>query len=199
MRQNELIPIRQFVDNQLPQLVQNPLTALFSTYREVSGYENGSVETGKKGLKVIVQNGRMAFDPFDLAGLMIGNIFPEHPEARKIGDVALESCEYRAGSAQERVERVLALKKDDNMLAVIYAGVSGFEKATDFAVRLKQENPKTIIVVLTCDCNPSWKEESLLPLVEAGEIDYALVTGECGGRRAMKSILEKLVSIWPNN
>lgn len=201
MTQQRLIPVEKFISNQLAELIigKSFLTALFATYKEVYGYKSGLVKTEKTGLKVIVRNGHMAFDSSAVAGLWIGASFSfRDPEARAIGVAAVASERSRAKAAQQRVENQLGLEKDGNVLAVVYAGLSAFEEAVDFATHLKQGSSQVTAVVLTCDCNLSRKERQLLSLMEAGQIDHGIFTRECGGFGTMKNILEKLVSIWPN-
>jgi hypothetical protein len=143
------------------------LDVLFATYRNVGDYENGSVETKKEGLTITVRNG--------------------------------DAREYYEFAAQLEVESATEIKDQEGVssLVVVYAGLSAFREAVAFARRIKRDHPAAKIVVVTCDCELSWKKRELEPMLQGGELEAVVVTSYCGGRTTMCDILKKIVAIFP--
>lgn len=86
---------------------------------------------------------------------------------------------------------------NSDQLIVVYAGISGFQEFFDYACVLKRDFPQATVVVLTCDCHIARKEKILDDSIVAREIDYAVYTENCGGRRSMSDILKMLIFLWP--
>jgi hypothetical protein len=84
-----------------------------------------------------------------------------------------------------------------DVFAFIYAGLSGFDDSLAFVRRVKRDNPKAKIVIVTCDCRLEKKLAAIAPL-SPDVIEAVVATGECGGRMTMRDILERLIVIWPS-
>lgn len=168
------------------------LNVLFATYNNVAGYESGPVETGKEGLAIQISDGDLEYSP--VADL----VFSGDLMLAKIGARAMDE---EARAAQAELESALKINaaEDTSFLAVIYAGLSAFDEAVEFARKIKEDNPAAKVVVVTCDCDLNRKARVLFPMLQAKELDAVVATSECGGRATMCDILEKVVNDWPAN
>jgi hypothetical protein len=154
------------------------LHVLFATYNAVAGYKSGTVETGKDGLTIQVQNGNLSYSPLTDLVYCVGT--PLH----KVG---------------ANMEMSLKIEQPDAtaFLAVVYAGLSAFNEAVALARKIKDDRPDAKIVITTCDCMLDDKSRTLSPLLQRKEIDAAVVTTICGGHDTMRDILEKVIEVWP--
>ena len=145
------------------------LHVVFATYKRVPGYPTGPVATGKDGLTIQVQDGN---------------------------NPAVSGAEEAAQAVVEESLEIEA-RSDATLLVVIYAGLSAFDQGVDFARKVKEDHPAAKVVILTCDCDLTWKSRKLTPLLENKELDAVVVTDECGGRGAMRDILKAVIASWP--
>lgn len=157
------------------------------------------METRKQGLTIAVQNGDLHYHPFALAALSVAVDNPGNPRAEEFGDMGEFVMHAQAAHAQEIMEQGVTICSDapDTFVAFVYAGLSAFDKAISFARSLRSKCADATIVILTCDCDPWMKESALAPLIQSGEIQHAVMTWECGGRGALKDMLDALVAAWP--
>lgn len=195
--------VEMFIGEDLPRLVQGKqqMTAFFATYNVVRGHDNGLVKHGKGGLTIWVQNGDVIYSDVAFGMLAAGVFNPSDPVMRIVSEAGNRKLNAQAATAQAQVEQALAdqpaIVNAENILAVVYAGLSAFDKAVAFASSLRAQHSHATVVVLTCDCQLESKGFELKPLMERGVIDYALATPECGGRKPMRTLLEALVAAWP--
>lgn len=196
-----LVSVEQFVREELPRIVQGKrtLSALFATYNNVADHESGPVETRKQGLTIGVQNGGLHYDPFALVALTVAVDNPGDPMAAELGDMGHAVMHEQAVDAQEIMAQGVTISSDapGSFIAFVYAGLSAFDEAISFAQSLRAKVADATIVILTCDCDPWRKESELLPLIQRGEIQHAVMTRECGGRGAMADMLDGLIAAWP--
>lgn len=195
--------VETFISDELPRLVQGKqqMTAFFATYNVVNRYENGLVKHGKGGLTIRVQNGDVIYSDAAFGMLVAGAFHPSDPSMRRVSDIGNRILNTQAATTQAKVEQALAdqlaIVNAENILAVVYAGLSAFDKAVAFASSLRAQHPHATVVVLTCDCQLESKRFELEPLIKQGVINYALTTPECGGREPMRKLLEALIAAWP--
>lgn len=192
--------VQDFNAQRLPEILagRDRLQALFATYNRVGGHESGPVKTGYPDLGITVQNGDLRVSNGVVFGLILGSA-PQSDEHREIGQLAVAELHAEGEDVQRTLEGRIALPAEtDELLTVIYAGLSAFDGAVSFARRLRREGPKRLVVVLTCDCNLREKLRDLDPLQQAGEITEVLVSRECGGHGDMARILDALIAAWPN-
>ena len=90
-----------------------------------------------------------------------------------------------ARSAQAEMESSLKIKttEDSSFLAVVYAGLSAFNEAVEFARKIKNDNPAAKVVIVTCDCDLNHKARGLVPMLQDKELDAVVITSGCGGVR----------------
>jgi hypothetical protein len=172
---------------------QQRLHVLFATYNGVIDYDTGDVPTGKKGLTIWVQCGDLAYS-WD--NLMVA--CSADPLFAMRGEKLLKG---QAEKAVAIVEKGLNLKPEAGVpvLAFIYSGLNGFDKAVALAGKIKLDNPDARVVVTTCDCDISTKTSVLDGMQARGEIDAAVYTTMCGGREMMREILDRVIKVWPTS
>ena len=107
---------------------------LFSTYNNVAHYGSGPVDTGKEGLTIEVRNGDLEYSPAANLVYALGT-----PLAA-IGAAVMEEDARDAESTLEAAIAIEAIEPKDGgtLIAVVYAGLSAFDEAVDFAHRIKQ-------------------------------------------------------------
>jgi hypothetical protein len=172
------LTIQEFIQKSIPALIaQTPnLTAIFSTYNQVAGYEDGEVKTGKINLEVTVATGNMS-----------PCIFPE-----------LASREGKTAQFEVNGKLTAILEQPpQKMLAVVYAGISAFKEALTTVRAIHRKVPDAYIILLTCDCELEDKKRVLQPHVDSNLIKHVVVTPVCGGESAMGGILDALIKAWP--
>ena len=167
------------------------LYVLFATYNNVAGYKSGSVDTGREDLMIQVQSGDLVYSPAANLVYAVGT---------PLGKVGAEVMHEDACEAQSTLEAAIAIEPGENVtsVAVIYAGISAFEEVVDFIRRIKQDLPDTKVVLLTCNCDLQHKGYVLEPMLQNKELEAVVVTHECGGRMAMRDILDGFIAAWPN-
>jgi hypothetical protein len=118
-------------------------------------------------------------------------------EPKRPGDeLVTEQMERQAGAALDGVaDATEDVERYD--LAVVYLGLTGFDRALMFALGLKRRNVASAVVVLTCDCDKSAKQRKLERLIGGGPITSALLTPHCGGQGDLEELHDGLLEIWP--
>lgn len=195
------ISVEDFLRQELPKLIaeKRTLNALFATYGQVESYQSGPVNTGRIGLNIVVQAGNyvttdsiLKASSASLSLALAGDLEGSHAIS--------EASRQPAISAQANLtsEVAGALEKEEcqDFLAIVYAGLSAFEQALEFAQKIKK-NAAANVAVLTCNCNLFRKSVALVPLLLSKELSHVIVTPACGGVRQMKEILEGLINAWP--
>lgn len=199
--------IQDFLETGLRDMITNMtnLHALFLTYNCVSGYENGDVDTEKRGLKIVIQNGGLQYSSTAKMAVMIGAFGgPVNETTLEIGKHGVQKMVRESQTAQSAIEEktgdliVEAKMNGDatDVLAVVYAGLNAFDEALQYSQRLRKDIPHAKVVVLTCDCDYNHKFLKLQPLVDRDELTGVIWTDVCGGRDDMKNILEVLIALW---
>ncbi len=185
--QDEIFRIQEALNGKKVQI-------LFTTYKVVSDYQTGKVDTGKDDLEIYVENGNMPYNPMITLGLSIGVRHPIDPLAQVIAKQAGAWMYQDGEEAQSKVSaqalHVLNESKE-NLIIVAYIGIRGFKPALKFIERVKEEHAFVQIVVVTCNCQTPGDFMS-----RTNCIDSLVMTQECGGRRAMKTILEGFCKAW---
>ncbi len=190
--------VSQFNSLVIPELIQNKqsLQAVFMTYKTITGYPNGTIIDSLPGLRLEVRSSNSSFELVDQAFAFAGL------QALAQGDINSAEAFGRMGDAESRqAQKVVGvsapiIEDSERVLLVIYAGLSAFEEALAFARSFKMMHKNGSVVVLTCDCDVKRKMKDLNRLVEQGEIANVVVTSECGGRGAMRKMIEGLISAW---
>lgn len=167
--------------------------ALFTTYNNIRNFESGTVDSGKKFLSIIVENGDMPMS-FDIpTGPMLGLRFSSDSVALSIMDRYSKKIFSEGKKAQTRVVAKVSkeIEKEENLLIIAYVGVSGFDPAINFISHMRKKHPMAIIIVVSCDCNTPkhfsrYKED----------IDCLIFTSECGGRDSMAEVLQTFKNSW---
>jgi hypothetical protein len=172
------------------------------TYKDVSGFASGEIETGQPDLSLTVQTGNLVYSA---RSAQVSMMLLSNPELRNssLGQ-ALDNEVYdymvsAASAVQSTVESsmsTVAVSDEVPIVAFIYVGASAFDQAVDYAVRFKATHPKAKVVTLNCDCNYPVRLEKLDSLVSSGAIDYALMNGECGGRTTMAKLIKSTTAMW---
>ncbi len=185
--EDEILRVKETLNGEKVQI-------LFTTYNTVFDYPTGRVDTGKDDLEIYVENGNMPRDLMTVIGLAMEVNYPFDPIARAMGRQATGRMKQDGEEAQKKVSaqvvRVLDRSKED-VIIVAYVGVSGFVPALEFIKRVSEEYPLAKIIAVSCDCN---NPRDFMP--HGKEIDSLVMTSECGGRRAMKAILEGFRKAW---
>ncbi|MGB7957765.1 MAG: hypothetical protein WCF77_02895 [Minisyncoccia bacterium] len=116
-----------------------------------------------------------------------------------LAQIGSEAMDEEARTAQSELEAKLKIESQANasLLAVVYAGLSAFDEALEFARKVKQDRPDAKVVIVTCDCDLRRKASILEPMLQSEELEAVVVTHWCGGRSTMRDILEKIVEVWP--
>ena len=185
--QDEILRIKEALNGKKIQI-------LFTTYNTVSDYQTGSVDTGKDNLEIYVENGNMPRNPMVVIGLAMGVNYPSHPIAqamcRQATDLMKQDGEEVQSKVSAHADQVLNETKK-NVIIVAYVGVSAFEPALEFIKRVSEEHPFAKIIAVSCNCN---KPRDFMPYGDY--INSLIMTSECGGRQAMKAILEGFRRTW---
>ena len=194
--QDEFSSVQQWASVGVPAIVgkSTTLDALFVSYNMVGNRRPGAQGTGKQGLRVLVQNGYA--DPSQLARTIFA--FGDSPEVVSRGVRLMETAaKIGQRTVEDGVAETLAENKSENILLVLYAGLSAFAESVRFARTFKSQHPTAHIVVLTCDCDFGEKARTLLHLRELGQVNDLVVTGKCGGEEDMDHMLRAVVKAWP--
>ncbi len=118
----------------------------------------------------------------------------------RVSDAVLNEMELNSERAQDVVSSkvIPALEQaPENLLAVVYAGISAFNQAIDTVEHIHRKAPHADIIVVTCDCDVPEKKRSLGPLIVRGIIKEVVVTPICGGQEDMGLIVSSLIEAWP--
>lgn len=182
------IPVRRFIDD-LPGILagKERLDVLFASYRGIGPRPNGPVQTGDKNLTVTVQAGLREYSLESLIAFGIA------------GSLGLRMMEEESGAAFSAMRQRLPDRNTDPdkpFLAVVYLGLVQFDQALGLVGQLRQQHPDAVIATLTCDCDTRSKGARLEPLV-GSEINYSLITEECGGNSPMDAIVRSILANWP--
>ena len=178
------ISTSQFVALRLPALMRDRRTfrVLLASYRDF-GYIAHRPH-GLARLEIITRQGNLAY-----AG--------EGPGGRMVRPQSAEEMVLEAHMAQDAVERALdgSARFD---LAVVYLGLTGFDKAWQYALRLKRIGGVSSLAVLTCDCDEERKAAVLGPYAGRAIAD-ALITPACGGQGDFQAIYDGILKAWPKS
>lgn len=189
-----LSTIMDVIATDIPALMvgADKLHVVLATYNEVFGYKDGAVETGKDGLTISIQSGHLSYSQLVLPSLLSG-----HFELMRLGSKMMDT---EGREAQSKLESTFTIEGQpgDMFLVIIYAGLSAFDEAIEMARKAKRNNPTAKVIVVTCDCELRKKTYTLRPMLDSREIDSVVVDRECGGRGAMKTILEGVINMWPS-
>lgn len=191
MAQHVFQSVEQFVEQEIPNLLngKKKLTAVFATYNDVYGYSNGSVDTSCDDLNVTVVQGQPngpSINAFMRVYSAIAGGDYNASEAHAENEDAQSTVEERFGSVSRQI--------NDDLLVVMYAGLTAFKKTVDFACKL--HGPHTTVVILTCDCDSRRKGHALMPFLKSGVLHSVIETYQCGGASPMGEILDGLVAAW---
>lgn len=175
------------------------LDAFFVTYKEIAGYEDrDSVDTGKPGLRIFIDQGGHRYNYMEEIGLIIIALSSGKVSAEvEAIDSTLQRARNVFNNMKSQNDSRLADLGNRNLFVVVYAGIAVFNESLDYACKLKKNLPQAVVIVLTCDCDISNKERVMDKFLTAGKIDHAVYSGECGGRRPMGDILRMLIALWP--
>ncbi len=189
--------VEEFLQFMVPVLVkgQERLRILFSTYNEVTGYDDGPVETKDPSLRILVATGGVR--PDSLGFLFSWLVIGATGNFKAFGEIA-EGGNERAREGQAVANEKLAEQASQNGypdIAVIYAGFSAFSSAIEAVRELHKQSPETFTAVLTCTCDLRAKEREL---DRAEGVGAVIVTPYCGGRAQMRDILNAFIAQWPN-
>ncbi len=192
------VSVRDFIGVRLPAMVagRHSMRALFVTYNEVNGYASGEHETGKPGLKVFIQAGDLygASAMQFASGLILGT----PPGSSSFNSGVDLSCAV-ASDTQRDLEAAIeqqGVLDEEGALVFVYAGLSAFDSALEYASNLRQRKPTTQVVVVTCDCDLSHKMRKLNLELERGNLAAVVATWRCGGRADMAELLQALIDVW---
>jgi hypothetical protein len=171
--------ISSFLENEIPVFLAGieRLHIFLGTYNSVSGHESGLVRTGLIGLTMQIQSGDLWYAPIT--------------DGERTWPPPFAAISGTATKLEVKPQEEISL------FAVIYAGLTGFDRAVNSARSIKQQNPGAKVAVVTCDCDPRKAEEILRPLLDSHELDFVIVDHRCGGYGAMREILDGIVRIWP--
>lgn len=185
--QDEILKVKETLNGKKVQI-------LFTTYNTVSDYPTGRVDTGKDDLEIYVENGNMPRNPMVVIGLAMEVNCPFHPIAQAMGRQATNQMKQDGEEAQKKVSTRAAQVLNEakkNVIIVVYVGLSAFMPVLEFIKRVSEEHPLAKIIAVSCDCN---NPRDFMP--HGKEIDSLVMTSECGGRQAMKTILEGFRKAW---
>ena len=173
----------QFVHDVLPGMMRGKkkFRVLMTNYNDLD-IPPAPLGQRQRGLEITVRSGGLEAYAF---------LEPKHR-----GETAVEQMERQASVAQDAVER-----GTDNTerydLAVVYLGLTGFDKALMFALKLRRLGVASSVAVLTCDCDTSAKQRKLERLICGGPITSALLTPHCGGQADLEELYDGLLEVWP--
>ncbi len=171
------------------------LHAVFTSYNDIRGFEDGSVPDCPCGLSIKIVRGN-----FDGGGRLLGQL---------LGALVLDNASrmqsamnnmHAEGGGEYKAAANLALSDVgmvDDSLIFAYMGVSAQKECLDFVTAAKKASPCSTIIVLMCDCFMEEKTANLQANVADGVIDYLVETDECGGRRTLGNIARALIEQWP--
>jgi len=171
----------QFIHDALPSLMRGKtgFSVLLATYNDA-----GDIVAGvpiPAGLRITTRTGNLVYSVREPVGRF------DEPVPRQM--------ECQAAVAQAAVSS--ATDREAYDLAVVYLGLTGFDRALSYALRLHRDKTATTVAVLTCDCDKQEKEKKLRRHVDAGDISMALITKACGGQADLPDIHLGLQEIWP--
>lgn len=188
-----------FIANTLPAIIagKKALTALFVTYKTVGRHPSGEVLSDKPGLKMVVKSGNHdTYSMQTITSLTLG-LFPGNKVSRAMGDSLFKAEGHAAMSKLRASLNDLEPETSGQVLVILYAGLSAFDEAVDYAKELRTRFSNLTIVVVTCDCDVNGKMKKLQPLLNNHSIDHVAVTHRCGGQMEMGEILDSLAEQWP--
>jgi hypothetical protein len=120
----------------------------------------------------------------------------QQPE-RLIGSIAEgERMIAGVGAAQQAVAHATDNSERYN-LAVVYLGLTGFDKALMYALGLRRRQIAEQVAVITCDCNKSSKSHKLERILTARTLTAAIITSWCGGQDDFADLYDGIREVWP--
>ncbi len=185
--------VKSFNEVALQKIIRDKqkFNAAFVSYRTVGNFEDGIINVGKEGLKIVVANGAPGPAGLVLAGIDALCKFDRGQMQQYIRD-SEEEATQKLSMAQGKI----TIEETFDVL-VFYLGLTGFEEALKTVGGLKITFPSLAIVGVTCDCDLSKKRVQVAKLVESDVINYFVVDSGCGGYGAMSQIVHELIRIWP--
>jgi hypothetical protein len=162
------------------------MNIFFATYTQIYNYSNGIVNTRKKDLQIVVQKGELKYSS---ATMLVFS-----PDIR----TKIVATDMMVSEAEEAQRHLATVPKGDNLLVIVYSGLSAFSVSIKMINEIKRDNPNARIIATTCNCDLRIKKDSLNPLIEQKIIEAVVHFSECGGKNAMGEILQKFVEIFPN-
>jgi hypothetical protein len=191
-RECSFTDLETFVREELPRInADRPkLRAIFATYNSVAGYDSGPVWAAG-GLTVQVANGGLP-PPVGLMFAMIAD--PSGGAAAEFRKDYARQGAASQGAVESQIAELGDLGDGDDILAVVYAGVTAFQQSVEFVLELRRRAPQAVIVLVTCSCGSDRKQRWLQPIMESGIIDSVIETPECGGERTMGALLDTLIA-----
>ncbi len=181
-----LISTTQFVQDVLPGLMRDHAAyrVLLATYNDVGDEPVGFLPPGSGGLEITTRCGNHAYTWDDV---------------RRLATVPGEDARIgaRASQAQEAVAAATDRSERYN-LAVVYFGLTGFDKALTYALLLKRRGQAETVIGLTCNCLLEHKMDKLERPLHERRIDTALVTPACGGQGDFQHLIAGITATWPS-
>lgn len=195
------ISVEEFISRRIPEIVaegRRGLNALFCTYNSVHGLQSGRLQTSKPGLSVQIHAGGAFPDWRNFLVSTIAFQFGDQETLSSLQEQAnVDSCASQKSVESTAGKALEGIPQDEGVLVVIYAGLRAFNETIRYISNLYLQLPRAVIVVLTCTCELSRKEEQLRGLVSSRVISDVLITKDCGGHQDMAQIVRALVDKWP--
>ncbi len=175
----------QFIREQLPELMKGHTSfrVLLATYNDLGMEVDDALKCLGRGLEVTTRAGNLEYSPQEVLNAL-------SPPA------ALKRMEHEASAAQSVVERAIRQDATCYDLAIVYIGLTAFDRSLKYAVGLKKYGKASNVVVLTCDCDLKTKETKLVSSVDSHLISSAISTKWCGGQCELTNITVGIVAQW---
>lgn len=145
---------------------------------KIGPYKNGSVLVcGRTRVQILC--GHRTLRSFDVA------TFDSNFDAKQT-----PCTEVGSRSPDSGVERMpVGPSGDPRNIVIVYAGVSAYQETLARMRAVKTESPRTMVIVVTCDCDAHNKFPHLHALVQEQHLDDYVVIPECGGKTSMERIV----------
>lgn len=175
----------QFVHDVMPGLMRGRTgyRVLLASYRDFGDIAADLQGDRCRGLEITTRGGNL--DAFEWVEALSPN-----------SAVAVAQMERQAADAQRRVTRATD-SNERHDLAIVYLGLTGFDKALQYALGLKRRGTANRVAVLTCDCDETTKKERLGAADCREAFVSNILTPWCGGYTDFVQLAEGMTEVWP--
>ena len=182
--EGKVFSVERFIGDEIPKIIDKcgRFRVVMTTYNEISGYSDGKVSTGDPNLQIKVLSGGLGVATISF---MMDWAHALDSDSSRAGQI-YRAQKAKAETAQKAVTDELSGERSPNLI-LMYGGLRGFDLMKEKCAEIRQRFPKAYIAILACDCDSDTKARAFKALTAAGNLNAAIMSPACGGRREESS------------